>query len=217
MKRVEIKMELLRDIVSGLYHTGGFKTVEELIDHLTECSSASYVLHVEDDQVIDVPHEVNRLTMKEVEKMLTASESKAKVIGMDVSDPKNDSVQIIEKFSAKRTSERHSIGATNIVTGTQTPFGKVFDDVRGVNVDAVFFDETWAPYKYNDRPGGFVPISITRDDTLTVTKGCCTGCGCIKDPCDSQMVDLQSGYLMYKCDECEAKCDGSEKPKGDND
>lgn len=44
MKRVEIKMELLRDIVSGLYHTGGFKTVEELIDHLTECSSAEYVL-----------------------------------------------------------------------------------------------------------------------------------------------------------------------------
>jgi hypothetical protein len=182
MKRVEIKMELLRDIVSGLYHTGGFKTVEELIDHLTECSSAEYYLHVEDDQVIDVPHEVNRLTMKELEKMLTASESKVEVIGMDVGMPENDVVQVVGNFTPKHIPLQFPIGATNIKTTTPTWFGDVREEVKGVKVDAVFFDET-------------------RDDGPRP----CMDCGFPTDQQNSQT--MINGELRYRCDECEAKCD----------
>lgn len=188
MKRVEIKMELLRDIVSGLYHTGGFKTVEELIDHLTEHSNSEYVLHVEDHQVIDVPHEVNRLTMKEVEKMLTASESKVEVIGMDVGMPENDVVQVVGNFTPKHIPLRLPIGATNISNTIKTPFGKVRDDVRGVKVDAVFYDE--ACY---DGPKP------------------CMDCGFPTDQQNSQTII--NGEVRYRCDDCEAKCDEGE----DND
>lgn len=142
MKRVEIDMETLRDIVSGLYHTGGFKTVEELIDHLTECGSAEYCLYVEDHQVIDVPHEVNRLTMKEVEKMLAASKSEVQVIGMDVSMPENDVVQVIGNFTPKYAPLQLPIGTADIRTTTELSYGDVTERVRGVKVDAVFFDET---------------------------------------------------------------------------
>jgi hypothetical protein len=54
MKRVEIKMELIRDIVSGISHVARIKGTEGLIDYLTRHGSNSYYLNVEDDQVKEV-------------------------------------------------------------------------------------------------------------------------------------------------------------------
>lgn len=258
MKRVQITMDLLRNIVSGLSQVGSFKTTEELIDFLTKNSEDCYFMDVEDHQVTDFCGDFDGDTLNTVEykaiepfkdtielteraieqlsanaqisyilhnpdakddenKMVimldgepvavtdgtSITENKNKgltFIGMDVSDPKNDMTGIVN-------GDRMSINPFYFGNG-HAPVKQGMSAIGGAKVDAIVFDEA---------EGAFARLtnvnlkSIVYDNKDVVTTGRCTGCGHITDQCNSQTVDLQSGYLMYKCDDCEKKCDEREE------